>query len=144
MASPHESAITALMLGLTTHPAVILREEDLPQLCPDEGLINLVPEDPEEQGQHLGTGTREWQRRVELECVVQHGDGAVRTTRIDTALSLAAALLVSDSTLGGAVTWLRLDAPLDSDTVPISGAESLRAAVLPVTLFYETSDNPME
>lgn len=144
MPSSHEAAIVALVAALADHPGEVMREEELPQYCPPEGLINAVPQDAEEADQHLGTGTREFDRVVELECVVQASSGTARDAALDEALQQAAALLLADTSLGGAVSYLRIEAPQGTDTVPMQGAESLKGAVLPVTLYYETPDNPME
>ncbi len=144
MPSKHEAAIVALQGQLEAHEAAIFREHDLPEGCPLEGLINIVPGDPQEMGVRLGTGVREWQRGVELECVVQGADAATRDAAIDAVLTSAAALLMADRTLGGAVDFLVPGAPEESEAVPMPGAESLKGAVLSVALFYETPENPME
>ncbi|WP_146592205.1 hypothetical protein [Puniceibacterium confluentis] len=144
MPSPHESAIAALLSALSGHAATVIRESDLPVDCPDAGLVNVVPEDPEDVGQHLGTGTREWERPVDLETVVRGPDAATRDAALDAALVSLAALLLADRTLGGAVDWIEVGAPQENEAVPMMGAETLKGAVLPVTLFYETTDNPME
>jgi len=68
----------------------------------------------------------------------------LRAAALDMLLSQVAALLLADRSLGGMVSWLEPGAPQASDTVPMEGAESLKGAVLPVTLFYETPQNPME
>ena len=144
MTSRHEAALDAILSALAPLAAQVMREEDLPVFCPPEGLVNLVPEDPEEEGQQLGTGIREWSRPVELECVVQAAEGPARAAALDMLLSQVAALLLADRSLGGMVSWLEPGAPQASDTVPMEGAESLKGAVLPVTLYYETPQNPME
>ncbi|APZ53744.1 hypothetical protein [Salipiger abyssi] len=144
MPSKHEAAILALQSALSGHASDILREQDLPVECPENGVINIVPGDPEDVGAHLGTGRIEWQRPVELEAVVQGTEAAARNAEMDAALGDVAARLVADRTLAGAVDYLLLSAPEESDTVPMQGAESLKGAVLTVTLFYETTENPME
>lgn len=144
MPSKHEAAIVSLQDILEAHSAEIFREHDLPEDCPPEGLINIVPGDPQEVGVRLGTGVREWQRSVELECVVQGADAAARDALIDAVLTEAATLLMADRTLAGAVDFLVPGAPEESEAVPMPGAESLKGSVLSVSLFYETPENPME
>ncbi|WP_371398911.1 hypothetical protein [Marinovum algicola] len=144
MPSKHETAILALQAALAPHAATILREYELPEFCPPAGLINIVPGNAEEVGTRLGTGVREWQRPVELECVVQEADAAARDSAIDAALVSAATFLMADRTLGGAIDYLVPGAPEESEAVPMPGAESLKGSVLSVTLFYETTENPME
>lgn len=144
MPSTHETAISALVAALAPLFADVLREAELPHACPAEGLVNVQPADPEEGEQHLGTGTREFERDIELECVVQGSDAEARDAALDVLLRSVAAQLLADRSLGGAVTYLRVEAPQGTDVVPMDGAESLKGAVLPVTIYYETPDNPME
>ena len=143
MPSRHELATLALMEALSAHPARVMRENELPELCPPEGLINILPADPEEEDQRLGTGVREYSRTYELEVVVSEGDAVTRAAALEDAV-VAAAVLLNGSTLGGRVDYLRLDAPQDVEDVPMEGAATLKGAVLPVTVFYETPENPME
>jgi hypothetical protein len=143
MTSRHETIVAALMSALSAHGSQVIRERELPVHCPANGLINLLPADPEEQEEHLGTGVREWDRVLELEVVVQDHDTAQRIVKLDASLVEIGALL-HGSTLGGLVDYLRLGAPLDADDIPMEGAASLKGAVVPVTLYYETSNNPME
>ncbi len=144
MPSTHEAALLALQAALAGHAATVLREPDLPLEYPAGGLVNLAPDSPVEEGVRLGTGVREWSRDVDLEHVVQGADAEERDADIDAAMRQTAALLLSDRTLGGAVDWLELSAPKESDSVPMPGAETLKGAVLVATLFYETTLNPME
>ncbi|WP_226560743.1 hypothetical protein [Salipiger thiooxidans] len=145
MTSPHEAAILALQASIDAHAATVIRESDFPAVCPAAGLINLVPMDPEEQAVRLGVGVSEWQRVVELETIVQAATEPERSAALDTALAALASLLAADCSLSGAVDWLVMGAPQQSDAVPMQGAETLKGAVLPVTLFYETTTaNPME
>lgn len=144
MPSTIETAIVALQSALSGHAATVLREADLPEECPPEGVINIVPSDPREVGRHLGVGRREWECVVELEAVVRGPDASSRNAALDAVLVAAADLLVADRTLGGAVDYLDLGGPTEIDVVPMLGAETLKGAVLTATLFYETTDNPME
>ncbi|MEP0155248.1 hypothetical protein [Pseudophaeobacter sp.] len=143
MPTPHEAILDALMAELETHAADVIQEEELPQVCPANGLINLVPEDPVEAGVSLGTGAREWSRQVGLEVIVKHEDAASRRNAIEDALVQLAGL-ITGSSLGGTATYLLIGPPERADDIPMAGAVDLRGAVVSVTLFYETSDNPME
>ena len=42
------------------------------------------------------------------------------------------------------ISFLLLGAPEGAEEIPMADIAILRGAVVPVTLFYETSDNPME
>jgi hypothetical protein len=143
MPTKHEAITLALVAALSPHAARVMREQELPEYCPDEGLINVVPQDAEEEDQRLGTGVREFARVYELEVVVQDADETARAVALDAALAAAAGLL-HGQLLGGLIDYLRLEAPQETEDVPMDGAASLKGAVLPVTVFYETPDNPME
>ncbi|KAB2539659.1 hypothetical protein AL035_17775 [Salipiger aestuarii] len=144
MPSPHEAPILALLAAIDSHAARVMREHDLPVACPDEGLINLVPGDSQEEGVRLGAGTREWSREIDCELVVRGSTAAARADTLDVALVSLSALVLADRQLGGAVDWIEVGAPQQTDAVPMQGAETLAGAVLPVTIFYETTENPME
>ncbi|MBU2963333.1 hypothetical protein KO516_21405, partial [Citreicella sp. C3M06] len=86
MPSPHESPVLALLVAIDGHVASVMREQDLPVSCPDQGLINLVPGDPQEDGVRLGAGTREWSREIDCELVVRGSTAAARADTLDVAL----------------------------------------------------------
>lgn len=140
----HEAIVQALMAALGGVSAELMREEVLPIKCPDAGVLNVVPGDPEEVGFILGTGRREYERPVQLELVVRGADQTTRITRLEALLAAIAEPLVADLTLAGAVDHLLVDAPVDVENIPMEGASALKGAVVQLTLFYETSDNPME
>ncbi|EPX82099.1 hypothetical protein [Salipiger mucosus] len=145
MPSPHEAAVVALEQVLAIYsPIAVMREEELPIACPAAGLMNIRPEDPEEEDQRLGSGIREWSRLIEIECVVQADTSDRRNELLDNMLTSVAGFLLANRTLGGAVDYLQPGAPENSEVVPMEGTDSLKGAVLPVTIYYETTDNPME
>jgi len=144
MPSKIETALVALQDALSGHAATVLRSADLPVECPEAGLLNIVPGDPREVGRQLGTGRREFECVIEIEAVVQGATDTLRDAGLDASLASAAGLLLADRSLGGAVDYLDIDAPQETDEVPMAGAETLMGAVLPVTLFYVTTANPME
>lgn len=143
MPTKQEAVILALLDALSGHPAVVMREEELPQDCPPEGLINVIDEDPVEDGFQLGAGVREWRRRVELELVVYSEDRENLPGLLDLAASQAVDLLRA-ANFSGLITHIHFDAAEGADDIPMANAVYLRGATVPVTLFYETSDNPME
>ncbi|MDO6587702.1 hypothetical protein Q4543_19505 [Salipiger sp. 1_MG-2023] len=144
MPSPHEAPVLALLTAIAGHVASVMREHDLPIACPDQGLINLVPGDPQEEGVRLGAMAREWVREIDCELVVHGATAAARADALDAALVSLSTLVLADRQLGGAVDWIEVGAPQQTEAVPMQGAETLAGAVLPVTIFYETTDNPME
>ena len=52
---------------------------------------------------------------------------------------LTGAALAADRTLGGLCDWVEAEAPRPVD-LPVEGAASLKAAVIPVVLHYSTAD----
>ena len=143
MPTRHEAVILALLDSLQTLGAEVMREETLPINCPAAGIVNVLDEDPIEVGYRLGSGVREYERKVSLEVIVMASDGASRTEMIDQQL-VAIAQILHGSDLGGLVSYLLLNAAENADDIPMQDAVNLRGAVVPVALFYETSDNPME
>ena len=77
-----------------------------------------------------------YQHRAEIEAVVQ---GAARDVAFDTLCASIGVLFSADRTLGGLCDWIEAEAPRPVD-LPIEGAASLKAAVIPVLLHYSTAD----
>ncbi|SOC07947.1 hypothetical protein SAMN05878426_104250, partial [Phaeovulum vinaykumarii] len=77
-----------------------------------------------------------YQHRAEIEAVVQ---GADRDAAFDTLTASIGAALAADRTLGGLCDWVEAEAPRPVD-LPVEGAASLKAAVIPVVLHYTTAD----
>ena len=77
-----------------------------------------------------------YQHRAEIEAVVQ---GADRDAAFDTLTASVGAALAADRTLGGLCDWVEAEAPRVVD-LPVEGAASLKAAVIPVVLHYSTAD----
>lgn len=121
----------------------VTRESVLPVTCPSSGLVNINLEDADEIGRRLGTGVREWSRVAEVEIVVEDPDETAANAALDAILAQIGAGL-SDVTLGGAVEYLDLSAPVGADDIPMEGAATLKGAVVEVTLYYTTGNNPME
>ena len=65
--------------------------------------------------------------------------GAARDTAFDTLCASIGASLAADRTLGGLCDWVEAEAPQPVD-LPVDGAASLKAAVIPVVLHYSTAD----
>jgi hypothetical protein len=77
-----------------------------------------------------------YQHRAEVEAVVQ---GASRDTGFDTLCASIGTALAADRTLGGLCDWVEAEAPQSVD-LPVEGAASLKAAVIPVILHYSSAD----
>ena len=65
--------------------------------------------------------------------------GADRDAAFNTLIASIGAALTADRTLGGFCDWVEAEAPHPVD-LPVKGAASLKAAVIPVVLHYSTDD----
>ena len=138
MPTHREAILTALADLLRTIPHVpVLRGEVLPERVPPTGLIILRDGDPGGPGVTLSPLRYHYQHRAELELVVQ--DAKARDARFAELVASIGAVLVADRTLGGRCDWIEAEAPEPVD-LPVEGAASLKAAVVPVILHYATSD----
>ncbi len=64
---------------------------------------------------------------------------ATRDTAFDTLCASIGLAISADRTLGGLCDWVEAEAPRPVD-LPVDGAASLKAAVIPVVLHYSTAD----
>jgi hypothetical protein len=132
-----ETILSALHSLLQTLPATVLRGEVLPERVPAAGLMILRDGNPGEPGVTLSPLTWHYQHRAELEVVVQANAG--RDAAFDHLIAQIGAALSADRTLGGLCDWVEAEAPEPVD-LPIEGATSLRAAIIPVVLHYSVGD----
>ncbi len=136
MPTARETILTALYARLLTLPATTLRGDVLPERVPVAGLLILRDGEPGEPEVTLSPLRYHYQHRAEIEVVVQ---GAARVATFDTLCATIGAALAVDRTFGGLCDWVEAEAPRPVD-LPIEGAASLKAAVIPVVLHYSTSD----
>jgi hypothetical protein len=136
MPSIRETILAALHARLLTVPAVALRGEVLPERVPATGLLILRDGEPGEPDVTLSPLTYHYQHRAEIEAVVQ---GADRDAAFDALCASSGTALAADRTLGGLCDWVEAEAPQSVD-LPVEGAASLKAAVIPVVLHYSTAD----
>ncbi|MGI3212577.1 acyl-CoA transferase [Roseovarius tibetensis] len=136
MLSSRETTLTALQALLQTLPATALRGEVLPERVPAEGLLILRDGEPGEPEVTLSPLAYHYQHRAEIEAVVQ---GTDRDVAFDTLTASIGAAVAADRTLGGLCDWVEAEAPQPVD-LPVEGAASLKAAVIPVVLHYSTAD----
>ena len=131
-----ESILTALHILLQTLPATTLRGEVLPERVPTEGLLILRDGEPGEPEVTLSPLAYHYQHRAEIEAVVQ---GTDRDAAFDALCASIRTALAADRTLGGLCDWVEAEAPRPVD-LPVEGAATLKAAVIPVILHYTTAD----
>ena len=132
-----ETILTALADLLRTVPHVpVLRGEVLPERVPAAGLMILRDGEPGEPEVTLSPLAYHYRHRAEIEAIVQ---GADRDAAFATLCSGIGAAIAADRTLGELCDWLEVEAPRPLD-LPVEGAASLKAAVIPVVLHYTMAD----
>ena len=136
MPTPRETILAALHARLSALSATALRGEVLPERVPAAGLVILRDGEPGEPEVTLSPLRYHYQHRAEIEAVVQ---GASRDAAFDTLCASIGAVIAADRTLGGLCDWVEAEAPQPVD-LPVDGAASLKAAVVPVILHYSTAD----
>jgi hypothetical protein len=136
MPTSRETILTALHTRLSVLPAIVLRGEVLPERVPAAGLLILRDGEPGEPEVTLSPLAYHYQHRAEIEAVVQ---GANRDAAFAMLTASIGAALAEERTLGGLCDWIGAEAPQPVD-LPVEGASSLKAAVIPVVLHYSTAD----
>ena len=136
MPSIRETILAALHTRLSALPSTALRGEVLPERVPDAGLLILRDGEPGEPEVTLSPLAYHYPHRAEIEAVVQGPD---RDVLFDTLTANIGTALAADRTLGGLCEWVEAEAPQPVD-LPVEGAASLKAAVIPVVLHYSTAD----
>ncbi|WP_420024180.1 acyl-CoA transferase (plasmid) [Cereibacter azotoformans] len=136
MPTARETILAALHARLSALPATALRGDVLPERVPTVGLLILRDGEPGEPDVTLSPLRYHYQHRAEIEAVVQ---GADRDTTFAALCASIGAVIAGDRTLGGRCDWIEAEAPRPVD-LPIEGAASLKAAVIPVILHYSTAD----
>ncbi len=136
MPTLRETILAALHTLLQALPATALRGEVLPERVPAEGLVILRDGEPGGPEVTLSPLTYHYQHRAEIEAVVQGGD---RDVAFDTLAASIGTVIAADRTLGGLCDWVEAEAPQSVD-LPVDGAASLKAAVIPVVLHYSLDD----
>ena len=134
--SARETILSALHVRLSMLPAAALRGDVLPERVPTDGLLILRDGEPGEPEVTLSPLRYHYQHRAEIETVVQ---GANRDAAFDTLCASIGAVITADRTLDGLCDWVEAEAPQPVD-LPVEGAASLKAAVIPVVLSYSTAD----
>jgi hypothetical protein len=136
--SERETILTALADLLSTIPHVpVLRGEVLPERIPTAGLMILRDGSPGEPGVTLSPLTYHFQHRAELEVIVQSTSN--RDSGFDALCAHVGAVIAADRTLRGLCDWVEAEAAEPVD-LPVEGAASLKAGIIPIILHYATTD----
>ncbi|WP_319825858.1 acyl-CoA transferase [Thalassovita sp.] len=136
MPTHRETILAALHARLSALPAAVLRGEVLPERVPAGGVVILRDGDPGEPKVTLSPLRYHYAHRAELEVVVQDRE---RDAAFDTLCAGIGTALAADRTLSGLCDWVEAEAPRPVD-LPVEGAASLKAAVIPVVLHYTLAD----
>jgi hypothetical protein len=136
MPTAREAILAALYARLSALPATALRGEVLPERVPAVGLLILRDGEPGEPEVTLSPLRYHYQHRAEIEAVVH---GASRDATFDSLCTSIGATITADRNLGGLCDWVEAEAPRLVD-LAVEGAASLKAAVIPVVLYYSTAD----
>ena len=128
-----ETILAALHARL---PATAQRGDVLPDRVPPDGLLILRDGEPGEPEVTLSPLSYHYQHRAEVEAVVQ---GTDRDVAFDALCASIGTAIAADRTLGGLCDWVEAEAPRPVD-LPVEGAASLKAAVIPVILNYTVAD----
>lgn len=136
MPSTAETALQALFSRLSLIPVLVMRNEALGFDIPTGGALNLRDGDPGEPDVTLSPLRYHFEHQAELEIFAEGPSADAMFDALKVAVGQA---LLADRTLGGAVDWLEAAAPAAED-LPILGADTVKAAVIPVRLFYVTPD----
>ena len=140
MPTPREAILQALLAALETVPAAtVLREEILPERIPSGGLLILRDGDPGTPDVTLSPLAYHYEHKAEVEVIVQGKTPSARATAFDRLVANIGAVIAADHTLDGLCDWVEAAAPKPVD-LPIEGGESLKAAVIEITLIYTTAD----
>jgi hypothetical protein len=136
MSTTRETILTALHARLSALPATVLRGDVLPERVSADGLLILRDGEPGEPEVTLSPLAYHYQHRAEIEVVVQ---GPSRDAAFDALCDSIGMALAADRTLDGLCDWVEAEAPQPVD-LPVEGAASLKAGVIPVVLHYTTAD----
>jgi len=146
--SAREAAIAALHVTIATalgsrSPAPqVLRSDTVPQRIAAGGLVMIQDGETIEETAILSP--LRWQVRHVAEVVVASSGPTpeARAAALDALLVDVAAAVVADRTLGGAVEWAQPESP-SFDDLAFEGAAAVRAASVPVSLWFTTSETPL-
>ena len=140
MSTSRETILQALLAALQTIPnATVLRGDVLPERVPAGGQIIMRDGKPGEPEVTLSPLQYHYEHRADVEVIVQGKTASGRADAFDTLAAEIGTALAADRTLGGLCDWIEPEAPEPVD-LPVEGAAALKAAIIPVTLFYTTTD----
>ncbi|MBC05720.1 hypothetical protein [Thalassospira sp.] len=131
-----ETALQALftVISAVSGPEIVRNAVEGDDI-PSTGRVNQLDGNRGEPEAILSPLRYEFQHRVELIVMVQENDQAVRDAKLDNILQDIVAVVRANPTLSGAVDYA-YEAPPETDDEAIAGAETIKAALLPIILEY--------
>lgn len=131
-----EAALQALfaVIGEVDGPEIVRNAKEGDDI-PPAGRVNLLDGNRGEPEALMSPLRYEFQHRAEIVVMVQENNQSTRDAQMDTILQALVAAVRGDPTLGGAVDYA-YEAPPETDDEAIAGAETIKAALLPIILEY--------
>ncbi len=141
MPSRFETIMTALKALLeAATPATVDRGGGVPTAVPAAGLVVLVDGEPGTPEVTLSPLTWHFEHVAAVEI---YSTAANRDVDLDAGLdAIRVAIgtaIAADRTLGGLCDWIEAEAPA-TETLPLAGGAPTKAAIIPIRLFYATTD----
>lgn len=137
--SKREQILQALFERLKTLDLPVKRNETLPQVIPETGIMMLRDGKQGEPEIILSPPICIFKHEAEVEVIVQAVKPEDRDKKLDEILEQIGALLSSDVTLRGLTDYVYPKPPEIIDEY-IEGAPTMKAAVIPVVLEYSTTN----
>lgn len=134
-----EQILQALFERLKTLDLPVKRNETLPQVIPETGIVMLRDGKQDEPEVILSPPICIFKHEAEVEVIVQAVKPEDRDTKLDEILEQIGVLLSSDMTLHGLTDYVYPKPPEIIDEY-IEGAPTMKAAVIPVVLEYSTTN----
>lgn len=140
-----ESILDALLAALKAAApdgALVARNSLVPEIVPPAGAMILRDGVPGEPAMTFSPVVYEYEHRAEVEIMVQGATAAIRDAAFDTLRQAVGQAIEDDPTLTGTADWSEVQAP-PPQTVIVDRADPVKAATVPVILYFET-ENPLK
>lgn len=138
--SKREQVLQALFEKLQTLKNIpVKRNETLPQIIPEKGIVMLRDGKQGEPEIILSPPICIFKHEAEVEVIVQAAKSEERDKKLDEILEHIGILLSSDVTLCGLTDYVYPKPPEIIDEF-IDGAATIKAAVIPVVLEYSSTN----
>lgn len=138
--SKREQILQALFEKLQTLENIpVKRNETLPQIIPETGIVMLRDGKQGEPEVILSPPMYIFKHEAEVEVIVQAAKPENRDKKLDEILEQIGVLLSSDVTLRGITDYVYPKSPEIIDEY-IEGAPTMKAAIIPIILEYSTTN----